>query len=127
MISPFTALKSCVWWSVRGQVIARARSVGGPEGASKSDIWSSRKRDFPDNEAPPKLVLFDGVEALSKWRHRFQGSNWAVILDRTDRRYHDGIREINTDFLQRTPGLNLQLDYQCPYGIDVMAYYGDIS
>jgi len=93
--------------------------------AYNSQIWSSRARHTSgtENDVAPRMVCFDGALAFLKWKYLFRESSWAVVLDRTEHQYQQAVFEINDEFSHRGPD-GLQLDTECPSGVDVMAFYG---
>lgn len=111
------------------QSILRAQRFDKANSGHKSDVWSSRQLPSRINlmAESPTLVVFDGALEFTKWRHFFGQSNWAVILDRTEPKYWDAVRDLNDDFLHRLEDAEVPLERDCPKGSDIMAYYGGLT
>ena len=106
------------------QDIIRAKRFDHTHAGYKSDVWPSR-RITPTNlkgHDNPNLVLFDGASAFIKWKYFFGESDWVVVLDRTEHAYDQAVRELNEEYLTRVDRFDLDIDLQCPNGIDVMSF-----
>ena len=104
------------------QDIIRADKLNKDSGY-KTRLLSDRLTSLPLTNEPPRLVIFDGARAFSKWKHSFTKSNMVIILDRTDLNYEEGVLSANQDFEDRKEDLNMPdfLIEEIPQGVKVMS------
>ena len=112
------------------QEILQVKGYCKKEDSPKSQIWSTaavraRLNSMRSNVDPiPKLVIFDGASAYSRWRSFFGNSNQIVVLDRTDPNYEEGVLSFGGEFTLRDPKYDNDWILECPKGIDITHFVG---
>ena len=95
-----------------------------PEGGiSRSMIVSDRVAGFtmPVSDTP-HVVVFDGARAFIRYRSRFTGSSWIVILDRCSPGLIEGADVANGEFAKRASNADLMSTLVAPAGTEVQAF-----
>jgi hypothetical protein len=84
--------------TIRGclQEVLRVRSLLPDTGTFFSDVVG----EVQGTEASP-VVIFDGARAFLRWRHRFEHSDWIIILDRTEQDFPIATDTLNQLFVNR--------------------------
>ena len=84
--------------AIRGclQEVLRVRSLVFNTGTFFSDVLG----EVQGTETSP-VVIFDGARAFLHWRHRFERSDWIVILDRTEPDFPTATDVVNQLFVNR--------------------------
>src|SRR5262249_16773194 len=78
---------------------------------------------FPNNGVIPSSVIFDGATGFIRWRDHLRDSNWIVILDKTDVRFHEAEKIMNQAYLSRIDDKGLVNLPSPPAGVEVMSFY----
>ena len=90
----------------------------------RSDVLPIRGKKPPTSAAgtTPPIVIFDGARGFLKWRDSWRGSNWIVILDRTDPDFIPASCYINQETLHRDSGGPPVEFSPPPAGIELIVY-----
>ena len=81
---------------------------------------------FANDGVIPSFVIFDGATGFIRWRDHLRDSNWIVILDRTDARFHEAAQVLNQAYLSRIDDNGLVNLSSPPAGVEVMSFYEHI-
>lgn len=74
-------------------------------------------------ENAPELVIFDGATSFGKWRHMFDSSRHAVVMDRSSRYWHDEVSIISAAMAGRvntSAAVGLPLAFGT--GLDILGF-----
>ena len=84
--------------------ILRVRRLSSENEAFRSDFFpvNSNEHVWRTERLPPGVVIFDGASGFIKWRHKWQQSDWVIILDRTETHFIDAVQLVNDIYLSRT-------------------------
>jgi len=79
--------------------------------AYRTDVYPVSGSRQPGNGCTsPAVAIFDGALAFLKCRDMWAGSNWIVLLDRTDPNFWDGAEALNQDYIKNRTLKNPELD-----------------
>lgn len=90
------------------QALLRIRKFS-PRQPYRSDIYHLGQRNAAAPSTLPKFVLFDGSQAYLQCRHFLRQSPWIILLDRTDRSFHEAVHFVNDGYARRTGQGALQI------------------
>lgn len=86
---------------------------------SSNSKYNSQSTSKLDNY----VTIFDNPQGFIKWSSYFKSSNWFVLLDKTDRNFDLGIKEINTEYIQNRIEKQIKLNLpDPPPGIELMLF-----
>jgi hypothetical protein len=87
------------------QDVLRVRKfLGSNDNSFRVDVYpaTGRKIPNPDKWGVPELVIFDGATGFLKWRDYLRGSNWIVLLDKTEKLYDEAVHTMNQEYIQNS-------------------------
>ncbi len=85
------------------QDVLRSRNFITENQAYRSEILSIKGNKTPQtaNGLLPHVTIFDGASAFIKWRDNWRNSHWIILLDRTERHFHEATEIINYEYSSR--------------------------
>lgn len=106
------------------QDILRVRSFLPNGEAYHSDVFPTNSDRAPRVARSPSIVIFDGVRAFLRWRNRWEGADWVVVLDRTDPNLSPAADLLNQGYAVRSEGDAPSLErFEVPAGVELLAYW----
>ncbi len=91
----------------------------------RSDVISASVEDAPalEDRKAARVAIFDGALSFLKRRHHWMGSNWLVLLDRTEPQFEAGASAVNDEYVQSRLENGLgEIECNLPEGVETVVF-----